>query len=336
MVDLSIIILSFNVRELLLACLKSIFEQTKDLTFEVIVVDNCSKDGSLEAVRKQFPQVKTIANSFNWGFSKGNNIGMLQAHGRAVIILNSDTELRKNIFKELYEALFSDVRLGAVGPRLIYPDGRVQHYCARRRQSLFQTLRLYYIPFFRAPQLFLLEPLAYEGLYATQGLSGAAMMVKREVLERVGGLDEGFWAYCEDADWSERIAGAGYVLACLTSVDLIHYHGQGLKQVELRRRLEAVRSEIRYFTKYGTAAGRIFYRVALSVNCILRIVTLDLIRWLGGNRQRLAVDFAVLVCVLSHHVSTEEARTQEPLRLVGLQPAGHQKLDRLTSAPPQS
>lgn len=336
MVDLSIIILSFNVRDLLLACLKSIFEQTKGLTFEVIVVDNCSTDGSLESVRTQFPQVKTIANSTNWGFSKGNNIGMLEAQGRAAIILNSDTELRSNVFKKLYEALFSDPRLGAVGPRLIYPDGRLQHYCARRRQSLSQTLRLYYIPFFKEPRLFLKTPLAKEGLYETEGLSGAAMMVKHDVLSRVGGLDEGFWAYCEDADWSERIVRAGFLVACLTSVEVIHYHGQGLKQVELRRRLEATRSEIRYFTKYGTVWERALYRVALSLNCVLRMVTLDFIRWLRGNGQRLVMDWAVLICALSHRVGREEARTQEPLRLASNMATGEQTIAQVPSRSPRA
>jgi len=314
MIDLSIVILSYNVRELLLACLKSIFEQTRDLNFEVIVVDNASTDGSAAAVRQQFPQIRVIANPTNSGFSGGNNIGMLAAKGRAVMILNSDTEIRGNVFQELFQALFSDARLGAVGPRLVYPDGRLQHYAARRRQSLLQTVRLYYIPFFTAPRLFLKSPFAYAGLFETEGLSGAAMMVTREALERVGGLDEGFWIYCEDMDWSERMTRAGLKLACLTTVEVVHYHGQVLKQIELRRRVEGVKSEIRYFTKYGTVWGRWIYRGAVGVNCLLRMITLDLIRGLAGKGQRIAMDWAVLKCVLSHRVSREQAHTQEPIR----------------------
>jgi N-acetylglucosaminyl-diphospho-decaprenol L-rhamnosyltransferase len=313
MVDLSIIIVSYNVRDLLLSCLRSIYEHTGGITFEVIVVDNASTDDSVSSVRERFPQVILMESPVNSGFSHGNNVGMEIAQGRRIILLNSDTEIRGNVFKELLSALDSDSQLGAVGPRLVYPDGRIQHYCARREQNLLNTLRLYYIPYFSGPELFLKTPLKCTGLFETGGLSGAAMMVTREVLKKVGGLDEGFWVYCEDADWSKRISMAGYKLACLTTVDVVHHHGKGLSQIERRRRLEAIKSEIRYFRKYGTFLERSAYRLGVGLNTLLRMLSLDLIRLLSGKPERFLIDWSLLRCVFSHRVSRQDAQTREPM-----------------------
>lgn len=318
MIELSIVILSYNVRDLLLDCVKSIYEHTRDINFEVIVVDNASTDGSVEGVRKSFPQVRVIVNEENMGFSRGNNVGLRAAQGRAAIILNSDTIIRNNVFKELYTALISTPEIGAVGPRLIYPDGRIQHFCARREENLRAILRLYYIPYFRDPELYLKAPLGFSGLYETEGISGAAMMVKREVLERVGGLDEGFWAYCEDTDWAKRISLGGFKLACLTTSEVIHFHGKGSVQNEKRCRTEAVKSEIRYLHKYGTRLQRVIYRLGIGLNNLLRMLTLDLIRALLGRRQRFVIDWAMFKTVLNHRVSEADARTRESVRGIGV------------------
>ncbi len=313
MIDLSIVILTFNVQDYLLGCLKSIYQHTRDIEFEVIVVDNASTDDSVRKVRDEFPQVMLMANPTNEGFSRGNNLGILKAKGRAILILNSDTEIRGNVFKELVRALDSEEALGAVGPRLIYPDGRVQHFCARRRQSVWQTLRIYYIPFLSEPKLYLKSPRAFPGLYETDGLSGAAMVVKREVLGKVGGLDEGFWVYCEDADWSRRIAMSGYKLGCLTSIDVVHYHSRGLSQMEQKRRVEAIKSELRYFRKYSPAWERWIFRAGIVLNILMRMMTMDLVR--SRDRQRrLAMDRAMLRCALAYRVNASMAQTREPIR----------------------
>lgn len=314
MIELSIVILSYNVRDLLLGCLQSIYDHTHDLEFETIVVDNASADDSVRQVREKFPQVIVVAHPSNDGFSRGNNVGLVIARGRAVILLNSDTVIRSNVFKRLYDALLSDSRLGAVGPRLVYPNGRVQHFCARSDQNIWQTLRIYYLPRFKEPRLFLKNPLSFPGLYETEGLSGAAMMVRQEVLEQVGGLDEGFWAYCEDADWSKRIALGGFRLACLTTVEIIHFHGKGLSQNERRRRVEAIKSEIRYFRKYGRPLERVIYRVGVIANTALRLLTIDLARLAAGTSERLVIDGLMLGCLLRYRISDEQARTCESVR----------------------
>ena len=311
MIELSIVILSYNVRDLLLGCLKSIYEHTHGLEFETIVVDNASPDDSVERVREQFPRVIVVAHPNNDGFSRGNNVGLAMARGQAVILLNSDTVIQSNVFKELYDALMSDPRLGAVGPRLVYPDGRVQHFCARENQNIWQTLRIYYLPQLKEPRLFLKDPLSYPGLFETEGISGAAMMVRQEVLEKVGGLDEGFWAYCEDTDWSKRIALSGFKLACLTTVEILHYHGRGLSQNERRRRVEAIKSEIRYFRKYGQPLERVIYRAGVILNTLLRMLTIDLARLATGKNERFVIDGVMLRCLLQYRISDEEARTRE-------------------------
>lgn len=314
MIDISIVILSYNVRDFLLECLRSIYKHTGDLEFETIVVDNASDDDSVEKVREQFPQARVIVNSSNIGFSCGNNVGLMVSRGRAVIILNCDTEIRGNVFKELYDALFSDPKLGAVGPRLVYPNGRIQHFCAQREPNIWQTLRRYYLPYFTEPKLYLKEAMRFPGLFETEGLSGAAMMVKREVLEKVGGLDEGFWAYCEDTDWSRRILLSGFRLACLTTVEVLHHHGKSSCQNDRRRRVEAIKSEIRYFHKHGGIIERSIYRIGIVLNLLLCIMSIDLFRFVAGRRERLAIDRAMLHCSLFYKVSDVEAFTREPIR----------------------
>jgi GT2 family glycosyltransferase len=300
MLDLSVVIVNFNTGPMTLACLASLFEWTRGIRFEVLVVDNGSSDGSPQMIRQAFPQVTLIEQRTNVGFARACNAGLVRAGGRYVMLLNSDTLLVEDALTALVHALDAHPQVGAVGPRMIYADGQTQPYSAGRAKTLWRTLAQYCIPRRASGTLHLGERLTSRPgvtspvLYETESISGAAMMVRREILHTVGLLDESFFLYCEDADWVERIRRAGYVIACAPEVRLIHYHGASSRQDEIRREVEAVRSNIGYFAKHSGKTSVIFFRAAIAAIMCLRMATLDLYRVLmGKNRTRLRRDWEV-------------------------------------------
>lgn len=309
MLDLSVVIVSFNTGPVTLACLGSLFEWTKGITYEVFVVDNASSDGSPQMIRHAFPQVTLIEQSTNVGFARACNAALVRARGRYVMLLNSDTHLVEDALTALVRALDAHPQVGAVGPRLIYPDGQTQPYSASRAKSLWRTLKQYCIPMSPVGRLHLGERLTPRSdlsspiLYETESISGAAMMVRRKILQTVGLLDESFFLYCEDADWVERIRQAGYVIACAPDVRLIHHHGASSRQDEIRREVEAVVSNLHYFAKHSGRGSVLLFRAAMAGIMCWRMGTLDLFRAITGkNRVRLRRDWEVLRRVLTHRV----------------------------------
>ncbi len=305
MCDLSIIVVSHNTRELTKRCLRSLFAFAGDLRIEVLVVENASEDGTARLVREEFPDVRLIENATNVGFARACNQGLRRARGRYIMLLNSDTEFCADVLGPLLRRLDAHPEVGAAGPRLIYPDGRTQHYSAARAKSLLGTLAQYSIPRRREIPLYLkpLDPSPSGPLYETESISGAAMIVRREVLETVGLLDEGFFLYGEDADWLLRMRGAGYKIACAPDLVLLHHHGASSRQNEQRREIEAVKSNLRYFAKHGGRLHVLLFRLGLAVILILRALSLDLARALSrGNRTPLQRDLMLLKYALAHRV----------------------------------
>lgn len=310
MLDLSVVIVSFNTGPVTLACLGSLFEWTKGITYEVLVVDNASSDGSPQMIRHAFPQVILIEQPTNIGFARACNAALVRARGRYLMLLNSDTHLVEDALTALVQALDAHPQVGAVGPRLIYPDGQTQPYSAGRAKSLWRTLKQYCIPMSPVGRLHLGERLIPRShttspvLYETESISGAAMMVRREILQTVGLLDESFFLFCEDADWIERIRQAGYVIACAPDVRLIHHQGASSRQDEIRREVEAVVSNLHYFAKHSGRGSVLLFRVAIAGIMCLRMGTLDLFRAVTGkNRTRLRRDWEVLRRALTHRVT---------------------------------
>jgi len=330
MLDLSIIIVSYNTAEATLACLRSIFRFTRGITFEVIVVDNGSRDHSVILIREEFPNLLLITNDGNVGFARASNEGLRCARGRYVMLLNSDTELISDALSDLVRGLDACRHVGAVGPRLIYPDGRTQPYSACREKSLRGTLKQYSIPSLGQPDLYLkgrcasaehdvpsqaardalCEPFDI-AFYETESISGAAMIVRREVLQSVGLLDEGFFLYCEDSDWTRRIRQAGYTVACAPEIKVIHHHGASSSQNELMRETEAIKSNIRYFSKHRGQAAVIALRLGISLIMVLRMVSLDLYRTaFKRNLSHILRDWAILGCALGYRVSKTLSREE--------------------------
>ncbi len=238
MLDLSIIIVNYNVKEFLQNLIHSINKASQTISAEIIVVDNASDDGSVEFIREKFPEVKLFANDKNLGFSKANNIGLKAAKGKYLLLLNPDTLVREDTFTKMIEFFETHTDAGLAGCKILNPDGTLQLACRRSfpgpwtsftkvtgLSSLFPNSKL----FARYNLSYLNENQTYE----VDAISGSFMMFPRKVYEKVGGLDEQFFMYGEDLDLCFRIQKSGSKVYYVHSTQIIHYKGESTKRSNL-------------------------------------------------------------------------------------------------------
>jgi hypothetical protein len=260
---LVIVIVSWNVRDLLRRCLQSLNDHSCSLLPQrIVVVDNDSSDGSAEMVAAEFPAVELLRRE-NRGFSAGNNAGLQRAAelwANAPIeecfafLLNPDTEVAPGALDALVDAMHTQARAGLIGPQLRYPDGAVQS--SRRR---FPTLALALVESTWAAAS---APAALFDHYYVRDASddapcrvdwvvGAAMLVRRAVIEQVGGLDDAtFFMYSEETDWCRRIVQAGWEVWYWPAARIVHHEGRSSGQVSARRMMLFNTSKVRYFRKH--------------------------------------------------------------------------------------
>ncbi|MBN1284072.1 MAG: glycosyltransferase family 2 protein [Anaerolineae bacterium] len=265
MADLSIIIVSWNVRDLLTACLASIHHPGA----EVIVVDSGSSDGSAAMVRERFPWARLIALDHNAGFTAGNNTGLRASTGRYVMLLNPDTEVIGDALQQMVAYLDAHSDVGVVGPHTLNSDGTTQS--TRRRFPTLPTA------FFESTWLQPCAPRRILDRYYVAGppddatldvdwVQGSALMARRAVYEQVGGLDEGYVMYSEEMDWCRRIKDAGWRVVYLGSAQIVHHGGKSSEQVTARRHIHFNTSKVRYFRKHHGALAAETLRAFLLLN----------------------------------------------------------------------
>ena len=281
MPDLAIVIVSYNVRDLLARCLESVYAglaRAPDLTAQVWVVENASTDGSAEMVRRRFPQAQLLVSEKNLGFASGNNWA-LRALGfgefplsqdRApvpefVLLLNPDTEVRGDALGEMVRFLADEPRAGAAVPRLEYGDGRFQH-SAFYLPSLTQI----WFDLFPWPGRWVESPLngrypraRYESgkPFPVECGLGAAFLARAEAIRQVGLLDEGFFMYCEEIDWCWRLHRAGWKVYCVPTARVVHHEGQSARQFREEMFVALWRSRFRLYAKHRGPLFRLAARV---------------------------------------------------------------------------
>jgi len=214
MIDLSIVIVNFNTKELLKNCLRSVFKHTQNLSFEVIVVDNASGDNSLKILRQDFSRVKVIASEKNLGFAGGNNEGIKKAKGQFVLLLNSDTKIEKNAFLKLIELAKTKEALGICGPRLLNEDKTIQS-----STMPFLRLPLAAVWLFTGDRFLKKSPVSARRV---DWLSGACFLIKREVIDKVGLLDDKFFMYVEEMEYAYRAFKKGFQCWFFPQVAVYH------------------------------------------------------------------------------------------------------------------
>jgi hypothetical protein len=256
MFDLSIIIVSWNTRELLKDCLQSLYHYTTAIQFEVFVVDNASSDGSADMIRNIFPQVNLIENKDNLGFSKANNQAIRFSHGRYIALLNPDTVLVANVFLPLIQYADKHQEIGAIGPKILCRDGKtIQNVCARNLPNLYYDFcRLSGLSRkFSGTKIFGGEYLSYWDHMSSrnvQGLVGACMVVRKKTIDAVGLMDENQYMYGDEIDWCKRFLDDDWNIYYYADTSIIHYHGESSKQVKLSANVEAEKASFYYYKKH--------------------------------------------------------------------------------------
>ena len=245
--DLSIIIVNYNVRDYLAECLRSLAPACRTLQAETIVVDNASVDGSAGMVRQRFPEVHVIANDRNRGFGQAVNQGLAAAAGRAIVMLNPDTLVQADTFTTMLDWLRDHPRCGMAGCMLLNADGSFQLACRRSIPTPWSALaklsglsRLF--PGSRRWSEYNLTWLDQNRATQVEAISGAFMMVRREIVDSVGPLDERFFMYGEDLDWCLRVRQAGWTVDYVPYTRIIHYKGASTSQTRLTSRREFYRA----------------------------------------------------------------------------------------------
>jgi len=266
--DLGIVIVNWNVRELLAACLESaVSNQRSGVSREIVVVDNASTDGSAAMVRERFPQVKLIVSERNLGFAGGNNVGIRYwgldtpipntQYPRYVLLLNPDTVVHGDALETMLHFMDATPRAGVCGARLIYGDGSFQH-------SAFGFPGLWQIVLDAPGVHSRLLDSRLNGRYSRKLYAsgqpfeidhplGAAMMERSEAIRQVGLMDEGFHMYCEEIDWAWRIKEAGWKIYCVPQAEIVHYAGQSTQQVKPEMVVALWTSRLRLYRKHHPA-----------------------------------------------------------------------------------
>ena len=236
--DVSVIIVNYNVRDFLHQSLLSIQKALKGIHSEIFVIDNASDDGSVEMVGRRFPRIQLIANAANLGFAKANNIALKKARGKFILLINPDTIVQEDTIRVMVEFLISHPEAGLAGCKILNPDGSFQPACRRSFPTpwvaftkIFGLSRLF--PNIKLFGKYNLTYLDTGETYPVDAVSGSFMMVRKETLEQVGGLDESYFMYGEDLDWCYRIRQAGWRIFYVHSTQIIHYKGESTRRSSL-------------------------------------------------------------------------------------------------------
>jgi len=251
-ITLSICIVNWNTRELLRACLQSIYRYPPNAPFEVIVVDNASSDGSADMVRTEFPQAVLIANAENLGYARGNNQAIQQAQGEYILLLNPDTEVFPDTLNCALAFLAAHPEAGAIGAKQLFPDGRVQSSVRgfpTPANLLWEVSGLARL-FPRALGGYRMRAFTYDRVAEVDQPMATFLMARRAVVEQVGLMDEAFPLFFNDVDWCYRIKQAGWRIYFVPEVQILHYGGASTRQVRLSAIRESHRALEAFYRKH--------------------------------------------------------------------------------------
>lgn len=282
--DLSIVIVSWNTRELLARCLRSIPWTTgagtgsevvlgsPKLASEVLVVDNGSDDDSAKMVRDEFPEVQLIANDDNPGFARANNQAIRRSSGRYVLLLNPDTEVQPGALDRLVRFMDGHQRAGAAGPLLLNPDGTLQLSCYRSPSLSRELWRMFHLDALCRYNSYPVARWNWDQPREVDVVQGACLIVRREALEQVGGLDEDYFIYSEEVDLCERLRHRGWTVHWVPRARVVHFGGQSTRQVANAMFLQLYRAKIQYFRKHhGRQSARV-YKLILGLAAAVRLL----------------------------------------------------------------
>ncbi|MBZ5502483.1 MAG: glycosyltransferase family 2 protein [Acidobacteriia bacterium] len=282
--ELSIISVNWNSVNYLRECISSIYEHTRGITFEIIVVDNASPEGGVDALKQQFPDIVLIKSNENLGFAGANNLGFRQSSGKHILFLNPDTKLVNPAINVMLHRLESLPDAGIVGCKLLNGDLSVQTSSIMRfPRILNQVLQAEYLRL-RWPDfpLWAIGPLfsSNQTPVKVEIISGACMMIRREVFERAGMFSEEYFMYAEDMDLCCKVTRAGFANYYVGEGTIVHYAGASSPREW--RLIMKMRAELRLCAKFRGHLYALLFRSVLALNAAIRLFVVTL--WSGFSR----------------------------------------------------
>ena len=299
---LSIVFLNYNTRDLTRQALNSVLAAAEGLAVEIFVVDNASVDGSADMVAEEFPQVKLICNEANVGFAAGNNVALRQVTGEYVLLINTDTIVRRDALRTMVEFLDAHPEAGACGCKILDPDGTLQldsrrgfptplaAFCKMSGLSRFFPKH----PLIAHYHMTYLDP---EQTAEVEVLSGSCMMVRKAAMDQVGLLDEDYFMYGEDIDWCYRFHQAGWKIYYVPTTSIIHFRGESGRGVPLRILYRKSRAMSIFVNKHMARSFRFFPLWLLQVGIAL-YGTFRLLARAGRALAMPLIDAGLVLCGL--------------------------------------
>jgi GT2 family glycosyltransferase len=293
---LSICILTLQARGFLEGCLHAIYENPPDESYEIIIVDNHSTDGTVEMLRAQFPEVQLILNPENLGFTAPMNQALRQGRGQYLLLLNPDTIVHHQALNRMITFMETCPQVGICGPKVLNTDGTLQEPCRRGESTPWAVISY----FFRLHRIFpeskffggySMSYMDEDETHEVAGVSGSCMMIRQDVIDQIGYLDESYFAYQEDADYCFQARKAGWKIFYYPEAQITHYGGQGGSRVDpYRSIIEWHRSYWLYYRK--NLAGNYFflinwiYYLAMLIKLGLALVINSLRKEKSAGRQK--------------------------------------------------
>lgn len=283
--QVSVIIVNYNTPFLLKDCIRSIYTHTRDLHFEIIVVDNASDVNPAELLQEEFPNVKFIISLVNLGFGKANNLGVEQAGGEFLFFLNSDTILLNDAISILYNFISKNSSVGICGANL-YDENNNPNQSYFNFPSFCEDLRIFLPPQYIIPQISQLHNFSNQNR-RVDCISGADLMISKELFMTVGGFDPDFFMYYEETELTYRVKMKGYTAYSIPQAKIIHYHGMSttVKGEDLKSwaKQEFLFSRFLYFKKSGKTYYPAYFKNINLLKCLGAFVFYSLL----NNREKL-------------------------------------------------
>lgn len=252
--DVSVIVVNWNTRDILHDCLASVYSTTKNITFEVIVVDNASSDGSVDMIKSKFPNVMLIENVENHGFAAANNQGISIARGRFLLLLNSDTVILDNAIAKTVSFADTNPETAVIGCRVLNPDRTLQPTGFMFPSLLNMLLSTTYVyKLFPKNRFFGRERMTWwnrDDVRDVDVVTGCYMLVRKKAIEEIGLLDECFFVYGEETDWCYRFRQAGWKILFTPGAEIVHLGGQSSKQMASQMTLQVRGSILQFMHKH--------------------------------------------------------------------------------------
>ncbi len=274
-IDISIIIVNWNTRDILYNCLNSVFQETKGIIYEVIVIDNASIDNSVDMIREKFPQVILIENQENKGFAAANNQGIAISKGRYILLLNSDTVILNNAISKTVSFADANPETAVVSCRVLNSNKQIQSSCFQFPSLLNLFLSgIYLYKLFPKNKFFGRELLTWwdkNNVNEVDVVVGCYLQARYDAILQIGLLDEQFFMYSEETDWCYRFKQAGWKVLFTPDAEIIHYGGESSKKIAVKMLLEMTRSRLCYFKKHKGYIEYILASILIASFYLVRI-----------------------------------------------------------------